>query len=148
MFVQELFKNLNLNSMQKSRNEFKESFIKGSTAGAISDMAQTRKECSKYLKVPVALVTSTGGGYLVCNENGRLDAFPNKHNAKRDYPVIKEVKELFEEVRSKVDGNFNIQWDVHICYYEKYQHRFERLDTEPTDDYSVTFLLYYESKNK
>ena len=128
--------------MREIKELFKEHFIKGSTVEAVSEMRTKRIDWAEECHHPLDLVTTSGGGYVVCNEDGRLDDFPDTYFYDGDSPKKKDVLDLFNSVIEFGIFHFKIVWQSDVRYWDTHADKFNRdCPAEHGNDGTDTTLL-------
>jgi len=126
-------------SISELKEQFKKEFIKGATTEARTEMKDYRFSTADMLKIDESLISTSGGYYLVCKEDGdRL--FDPMYEGNIDYPNRLNTFKVYEYAKQNGHTEFKIYWQTDGRYYETYADK-RSGQCEPLDDGTNTCLL-------
>lgn len=127
--------------MKDLKEQFKNSYLKGCTAKATEQMSDYKYQWAKEMSHDEALVTLSGGGYVVIDKDDRLDNFPDTYFYDSNKPRQKDVFDLFKTVVESGAKDFQIVFQTDIRYWDSYSEKFSGESAIPTGDGTETLVL-------
>lgn len=120
---------------------FKDCFIQGSTATAKEDMSKVRYQWAKSNRHAIELITTSGGGYVVADQNGRSEVFTDMYFFDKNYPTSKDTEKVYDMCIAAGLKTFSILWVTDVRFWETHKDKFNGEYAEHGDDGTSTIML-------
>ena len=120
---------------------FKSCFVQGSTAKAKEDMSKARHSWARKNRHAVELVTTSGGGYVVGDDNGRSEVFTDMYFFDKNYPTTRDTEKVYDMCVKAGLKTFSIFWVSDVRFWETHHDKFNREFAEHGDDGTQTTML-------